>query len=61
MASISVSFYIFGCPGCGVVLAVTTKHPPLCVDPHCPRVEEPLFSWRELMDRLAGESWKYGG
>ncbi len=60
MASLDFFFYIFGCPGCGVILSQTAKHAPACLDPDCHKFGEALISWHEIIERVDGDGWKFG-
>ncbi len=59
MATLSVEFYLFGCPDCGHIVSQDAKRAPVCHDGECPRLGESLISWHELMARIDGEGWKY--
>ncbi len=60
VAGLTIEFYLFGCPGCGIVVSQAMKRPlPLCYDPECERLMESLISWHEIVERIDGEGWKH--
>ena len=60
MASLNFMFYLFGCPGCGIVVSHDSKCGPACLDPDCPRFGVALVSWPEIIARAEGDGWKFG-
>ena len=64
MAVFNLSFYMFACPGCALMIQQDDSRAPCCLDPECPEFGNKLLPWHEMVERIEdhkdGEGWKFG-